>query len=104
MTKEPRWLAESDLVRMALEENLPKMTTILERQRRKPTSTQESIRAGSTLSGSVQVQLWTEADGSERVLVLGDSAMSRLELKGLLHDGIYALAHTDEPGFITDQA
>lgn len=51
------------------------------------------------LKGCVAVLVWEEPDGSERTEVVGSGASSSLHLKGLLHDGIYLLAHKDDEGF-----
>lgn len=53
------------------------------------------------LRGCIHVELWVESDGSESVVVNGSRHGTTLELKGLLHDAIYALAHEAEPGFTT---
>jgi hypothetical protein len=42
---------------------------------------------------TVSVMVWQEADGTETVTVVGDSDMTPLQMKGILHDGLYTVAH-----------
>jgi hypothetical protein len=42
---------------------------------------------------------WQEPDGTEYVTVAGDAELTDLGIKGMLHDGIYAMAHQGEPGY-----
>jgi hypothetical protein len=81
----------------SLREHIDTMTTIVER-RRKSMSIEPT--AGRTLKGCVAVMVWTEADGTETVAVVGDDNISNLELKGVLHDGLYAIAHIDEESWV----
>jgi hypothetical protein len=74
---------------------LPVMRKILEHHRSKLNPNADP-RAERTLMSCVQVQLWVDDDGRESIVVLGDESAAPLELKGLLHDGVYALAHEDE--------
>ena len=74
------------------------MQTIVDHPRQ-ATSAGPVPSEGRTLKCCVQVQLWAEADGTESVIVVGTNAVPHLELKALLHDGVYAMAHEGEPGF-----
>ena len=93
-------LTEHKHIRAVLDDLLPEMRTILEHNRGISSSTAGSSE-GRTLKGCVQVQLWTEADGTESIVITGTNDASHLELNAMLHDGVYAMAHQGEPGFIT---
>lgn len=87
-----------DVIRM-LEGHLPAMEEILEHTRRNGKGHNGVTRDGRKIKECVAVMLVEEADGSETVLIVGDADAEHLELKGVLHDGIYAFAHKGEPGF-----
>ena len=56
--------------------------------------------AGSRkLKECVAVMIWEEEDGTETVSVVGDPEITELEVKGVLHDAVYAVAHVGEEGF-----
>lgn len=82
-----------------LEGHLPAMAEILEHTRRDTSGTGPATRDGRKIKECVAVMLVEEADGSETVLIAGDAEAEHLELKGVLHDGLYAFAHKGEPGF-----
>ena len=48
-----------------------------------------------TLAGWVAVAVWEDESGKIEHSVVGDQNSSFLELKGYLHDGVWAAAHTD---------
>lgn len=79
---------------------LPVMRKILE-HRRSRLNPRTDPRTGRTLLSCVQVQLWVDDEGRESIVVLGGEGSANLELKGLLHDGVYALAHEDQAGSTT---
>jgi hypothetical protein len=81
----------------SLSEQLDMMTTIVERRRE---SMDIDKSRGRTLKDCVAVMIWTEEDGTETVTVVGDNNISALELKGVLHDGLYAIAHQGEEGWV----
>ena len=94
----PRRLSADQEVKALLNDQLPKMQTIVDHSR-KNTTTRPDPSEARTLKCCVQVQLWAEADGTESLVVVGTNSVPHLELKALLHDGIYAMAHEGEPGF-----
>ena len=47
------------------------------------------------LAGWVAVAVWEDETGQIDHSVVGDQNSSFLELKGYLHDGVWAAAHTD---------
>jgi hypothetical protein len=55
---------------------------------------------GRSLKSCVAVTIWIEEDGTETVSVVGDDDISALEIKGVLHDGLYAIAHQGEDGWV----
>lgn len=81
-------------------EHLPVMKNIVEHHRTSgPVSTVDLTETTRTLKKAVVVMVWAEADGTETLSVVGDADAEMLELKGILHDGLYAIAHADEPGY-----
>ena len=52
-----------------------------------------------TLRCAVTVQVWEDADGCSCVEVLSTDGVSLLEVKGILHDALYSLAH-HEPSVV----
>ena len=99
----PRRLAADQEVKAHLTDQVPKMQTIIDHTR-KTTIPGPASSEGRTLKCCVQVQLWAEADGTESLVVVGTNSVPHLELKALLHDGIYAMAHEGEPGFARGDA
>lgn len=95
----PRRLGDSKVIKALLAERLPAMTKIIEHRREMKGANPPGSVTERTLKSCVQVQLWTEVDGSESLVVSGTMIDSHLELKGLLHDGVFALAHEGEPGY-----
>lgn len=94
----PKRLAESIQARGIASDALPAMTKLVE-HRRSSYSTHVQHDERRALSNCVQVQLWVDGDGNESIVVVGDANATPLEIKGLLHDGLYAVAHAGEPGF-----
>jgi hypothetical protein len=93
-----RRFEEAKQVRNDLLDDLPQMVKIVEHRRMAtPAAPSTSMRE---LKDCVQVELWVDADGCENLVVRGSENASHLMLKGLLHDGVYALAHAEEPGFL----
>lgn len=87
-----------DVVRM-LERHLPAMTEILEHTRPHGNAEAAMTSDGRRIKECVAVMVVEEPDGSETVLIVGDSQAEHLALKTMLHEGIYAFAHKGEPGF-----
>jgi hypothetical protein len=76
----------------ALAEHINEMATIVERRRKSHGSeTTERHEETRRLRECVVVMVWEEEDGSETISVLGDAELDDLELKGVLHDGLYAM-------------
>src|SRR5688500_5728110 len=96
----PRRLAES--TENGLVSDPQKMRAIVEHSRARAEKASETA-VNKELVASVLVQLWTDEDGVESLTVMGDEGASTLELKGLLHDGLYALAHQGEQGYVPSQ-
>jgi hypothetical protein len=88
----------SDAIRL-LEGRLPEMEAILEHTRQNRDGTAPATPDGRRIKECVAVMLVEEADGSETVHVVGDAGTPHLQLKGILHDAIYAFAHEGEPGY-----
>jgi hypothetical protein len=84
----------------ALAEHLDDMATIVEHQRSNPRATDgtEGKRERRVLE-AVAVVVFEESDGTETIEVVGDVSVGSLELKGVLHDGLYAMAHKGDEGF-----
>lgn len=95
--QEPRRLADAKLTEDMLEDHLPTLSKIVEHKRK--SSSDGNSPTGRFLKECVTVEVWQEADGSESIVVVGDSKLESLELKGVLHDGIYALAHRGDPAW-----
>ena len=72
--------------------SMGEMVTIVER-RRKSVRAPDASDSGRKLRECVTVMVWEEPDGSETIEIVGDDQLDPLEMKGVLHDGIYALAH-----------
>lgn len=96
----PRRLAES--TENSLVSDPQKMRALVEHRR---DQARKSVEPAATkdLVASVLVQLWVDQDGIESLTVMGAEGASTLELKGLLHDGLYALAHQGEQGYVPSQ-
>jgi len=92
-------LDEQQRTRQRLMSETPELTKIVERRRASDTVGARSDQPERFLKECIQVELWVESDGTESVVVNGSHTAKPLALKGLLHDGIYALAHADEPGY-----
>ena len=82
-----------------LESHLPAMAEILAHTRRNASGAAGVTHDGRKIKECVAVMLVEEPDGSETVMIVGDADAEHLQLKGVLHDGIYAFAHKGEPGF-----
>ena len=76
-------------VRDILKDHLPEMSQVLERHRGGSSAPDGEHRS---IKRCVAVVVWEEADGTESISVVGDTALGNLALKGLLHDAIYAMA------------
>ncbi|HYN35536.1 MAG TPA: hypothetical protein VEV82_01025 [Actinomycetota bacterium] len=100
--QEPRRLADAKLTEDMLEDHLPTLSKIVEHSR-KSSSDENAPPTGRFLKECVTVEVWQEADGSESIVVVGDSKLESLVLKGVLHDGIYALAHRGDPAWAPKQ-
>jgi hypothetical protein len=87
-----------DVMRL-LEGRLPEMAQILEHKRENRSIEVPETFHGRRVKECVAVMLVEEADGSETVHIVGDASAAHLQLKGMLHDAIYAFAHKGEPGF-----
>ena len=98
MVKRRRHDDVQDVLTM-LEGHLPAMAEVLEHTRPNGNGHTGVTRDGRRIKECVAVMLVEEPDGSETVLIMGDADTEHLELKGVLHDGIYALAHKGDPGF-----
>ena len=77
----------------ALAEHLDAMTLVVERQRRNAEANKTAPADTRKLRECVVVMVWEEPDGSETITVAGDEDVNHLELKGVLHDGLYTMAH-----------
>ena len=94
----PKRLAETQRLKWMLAEALPQMREVVVHNR--PSSIEpEGADRTKLLKGCVVVEVWEEADGSESLVIRGDSAMGDLEIKGLLHDGVYMISHQGEMGY-----
>ncbi|HWL65847.1 MAG TPA: hypothetical protein VNP73_07725 [Actinomycetota bacterium] len=90
----------------SLREHLENMSTVVEHQRKKNGNGDThplSKRTGEkrTLRECVAVMIWEDEDGTETVSVVSDPGITDLEVKGVLHDAVYAVAHVGEEGFNT---
>lgn len=94
----PRRLEDASKMRRMLADDLPNMRQVVVHNRPNfsDSSQQEADR---TRRGCVLIEVWEEADGSESIVISGDSSMENLEIKGLLHDGIYSISHQGDAGF-----
>ena len=79
----------------SLAASMDDMVSVVERHRPYGGPQQEARK----LRESVTVMVWEEPDGSETVTVIGDPEMTALQMKGILHDGVYAVAHADEDAY-----
>jgi hypothetical protein len=99
---QPRRLAENTSVRDLVGQHLENMIQFVEHRR---TSKAHGTPSGARkiVQCAVVVQ-WQEADGSEYVTVAGDEELTDLGIKGMLHDGIYAMAHNRDPECLSESA
>lgn len=51
---------------------------------------------GQTLTESMQLEFWSDADGRMHVEISSLHPMTPLQAKGYLHDALYSLVHTEE--------
>lgn len=91
----PRRLANAEAAVDLLREHLPAMAEMFERERHM-TPAEGGSGEGRKVRECAVVMICEESDGTQSVVVLGDSDQTHLEIKGILHDGIYAIAHADE--------
>lgn len=82
-----------------LKEHLAAMDEILEHSRSGSSESPHAPKGPRKVKECVAVMLVEEVDGSETLMIVGDSDAPHLQLKGVLHHGIYAMAHEGEPGF-----
>ena len=82
----------------ALAEKLEEMETIIEHNRSNAQS-RPGNGSGRKVRDAIAVVVFEEEDGSETVSVVGNSDVGELELKGVLHDGLYAMTHLGEEDF-----
>ena len=97
-TTKPKRLAEASNTRRAIAQDLAERRELVVHNRPASGDISESTD-GPVRKGYVLVEVWQEADGSESIVVCGDAEMKELEIKGLLHDGVYSIAHRGEAGF-----
>ena len=71
---------------------MDQMVTVVERHRSYDND-EPSGNGERKLKETVAIRIWEETDGSETIEVVGDRGLDSLEMKGVLHDAIYALAH-----------
>jgi hypothetical protein len=91
----PKRHHDDELVLSMLKEHLPDMEWIVHHRR----GGTPDVDGRATVKRCVAVLISEEPDGVESITVVGDSQTGHLELKGVLHDGLYAIAHEGEPGF-----
>ena len=96
-TIKPKRLAEATKTRRAIAQDLTERRELVVHNR--PASGDGEPTDGPVRRGYVLVEVWQETDGSESIVVCGDAEMKELEIKGLLHDGVYSIAHRGEVGF-----
>lgn len=82
----------------ALAKHLEDMATIVEHKRANSPS-DPAKKEGRRVREAVAVVVFEEEDGTETVSVIGDSQIPTLELKGVLHDGLYAMAHEGDQDY-----
>jgi hypothetical protein len=63
-----------------------------------------AVDSGRQIVQCAVVVQWREADGTEFVTVAGDEELTDLGIKGMLHDGIYAMAHHGDPEYAPARA
>jgi hypothetical protein len=74
------------------------MATIVEHHRAKG-SGESTHPSNRKVREAVAVVVFEEEDGTETVSVIGDAQVGALELKGVLHDGLYAMAHEGDDDY-----
>lgn len=94
----PKRIVEADRMHELLREYLPSMEAVVQ-SRRVSVDAEPPLGPDRELKRCVAVLVWQEPDGSECTEVVGDATDSPLHMKGLLHDGVYLLAHAGEEGF-----
>jgi inorganic pyrophosphatase/exopolyphosphatase len=85
-------LDQTSTTRKMLDEHMEQMVEVVDHHRQAHHEKHE----GRKIIECVTVIMWEEPDGNETISVIGDDNLNPLELKGLLHDAIYAMAHEDE--------
>lgn len=77
----------------------PEIATALEarRQERLESAICDAIQSSDDrkLAGCVTVAVWEDEQGRLSHSIIGDGHSSFLELKGYLHDGVWAAAHSE---------
>ena len=67
-----------------------------ERSRTQEATVTSTEHEGRILSDSMHLHFWTDADGRQHVEITSRNPMTPLQAKGLLHDALYSLVHTEE--------
>jgi hypothetical protein len=83
----PRRLAESRAMSEKLGDEVAHPFNIL------ADGSPEEVRSERELTCSITINVWTDADGHESVEIESSHDISPLAVKGILHDGIFAIAH-----------
>ena len=87
----------------SLREHVEHMSTVVEHHRARNGNGHKHPLArpneSRRLKECVAVMIWEEEDGTETISVVGDPEITELEVKGVLHDAVYAVAHVGEEGF-----
>jgi hypothetical protein len=96
-TSQPRRLAEATRIRELVGGHIETMVQFVEHF--KGNANGETSTETRRIVRCALVVEWQEPDGSEYVTVAGDEELSDLGIKGMLHDGIYAMAHRGDPGY-----
>ena len=94
----PRRLKEDRSIRNMLRSMFDKMQPIVEHRSH---IRQAPLEAGAArrVKECVAIVTWEEPDGSETISVVGGAGVAPLEVKGLLHQAVYAIAHADSPEY-----
>ncbi|MEA2432940.1 MAG: hypothetical protein QOG54_397 [Actinomycetota bacterium] len=96
-TSQPRRLADNKSVRNLVGDHLESMIQFVEHRR--TGGAHGTVEGSRKIVQCAVVVQWQEADGSEYVTVAGDEELTELGIKGMLHDGIYAMAHLEDPEY-----
>jgi hypothetical protein len=102
MNNTPKRLADAKMAEELMQDELTTMTEFVKHERRKLEGRNGETHGERFIKECVTVEIWQEADGTESVSVSGTSGLHPLEIKGVLHDGVYAIAHRGEPGFVSE--